>query len=65
MDQSVNVQLAIDKAHTTSQWTLDCRPGLNGLNQVMSLTVPLPLLRVFSASITSLPYIQKGISLIS
>ncbi len=32
MDQSINILLAIDKAHTVSQRALDCRLGLDGLN---------------------------------
>ncbi len=36
MDQLVNVLLlvAIYKGHTVPQRALDCRPGLDGLNQV-------------------------------
>ncbi len=67
MGQFSNVLLAIDKTHTVTQRTLDCRPGLGGLNQVMGPTIPLPLFRVFvEASIsTSLANVQIGISMIS
>ncbi len=43
VDQLVNVILAIDKVHTVPQRTLECRPGLGGLNQVMGPTIPLAL----------------------
>ncbi len=42
MDQSINVLLAIDKAHTDPQKALDCRPGLGGLNQVVGPNRPTP-----------------------
>ncbi len=65
MGQLVNVLLAIDKAHTVPQWTLDCGPGFGGLNQVYRPTMPLCLFRVSVASIAiSLPDVQIGISLI-
>ncbi len=65
MDQSVNIPLAIDKAHTVPQRALTCRPGLGGLNKFLGPTVSFPLLRVYVASITtSLPDVQIGVSLI-
>ncbi len=64
MDQLVNVLFSIDKAHTVPQRTMDCGPGLGGLNQVTSPTDPLSLLRVSVASVTiSLPDVQIVISL--
>ncbi len=33
MYQPMNVMLTIDKVHTAPQRTLNCRPGLGGLNQ--------------------------------
>ncbi len=32
MDKSINILLAIDKAHTVPQRFLDCGPGAGGLN---------------------------------
>ncbi len=37
MDQLVNVQLDIDKAHTVPQRALNFGPGLGQLNQVLIL----------------------------
>ncbi len=43
MGQFINVLFAIDNAHAVPQSALDCRLGLDGLNQIMGPTVPLPL----------------------
>ncbi len=62
MDQLVNVILAIDKLHSTTEG-LDCGPGLGGLCYVYG---PLPLFRVTVAYIlNSLPEVLLGIILIS
>ncbi len=45
MGQFNKVLLAIDKAHTVPEKTLDCGPSSGELNQVMGPTVPLPLFR--------------------
>ncbi len=66
MGKFSKVLSAIDKVHTVLQTALDCKPDLDGLNQVMGQTIPLPLFRVCVANIsTSLPYVQIGISMIS
>ncbi len=36
------VLITADKAHTVLQKTLDCRPGLGGLNQVYPPNRPTP-----------------------
>ncbi len=66
MGQFSNVLLAINKEHTVAQMTLDCRPGLGELKQVMGPTIPLTLFTVYVANIlTSLPPVQIGFSIIS
>ncbi len=61
MVQCSNVLLDIDQAHTLPQGTLDCRPGLSGLNQAYIWAQPSHsigseyLLQVIS---TSLPDVQ-------
>ncbi len=42
MDKTLNVLLAIDKAYIAPQMALDCRPGLDGLNQVYVPNHPTP-----------------------
>ncbi len=42
MGQFSNVPLAIDNSHTVTQRTLDCGPGLGGLNQVYEPNHPTP-----------------------
>ncbi len=42
MGQFSKELLVIDIAHTIPQWTLDCRPGLGGLNQVYGPNDPTP-----------------------
>ncbi len=42
MDQFCKVILAIDNAHTVTQWALDCVPGLGGLNLVYGPNRPTP-----------------------
>ncbi len=47
MGQFSNVLLDTDNVQTVLQRTLDCRPGLGGLNQVMDSIAPLPLFRQY------------------
>ncbi len=52
MGQLSKVLVAFDNIYTVPQRSLDCGPGLGGLNQVMGPISPLPLLRVSVLSIS-------------
>ncbi len=46
MAQFRNALLAINTTNTVPQRALDCGPGLDGLNHIISPNIPLPLFRV-------------------
>ncbi len=50
MDQLLNVLLVIDKTQTVLHWSINGRPGFDGLSQVDGLN---PLLRISVASIVN------------